>query len=210
MAKLFNQNEQLEGGNGVYINDAEIIDIQNSTQPADKQKDIDLVLELKFPKKKEEGKEQEYYTKKMFLSGNIYKNGNIPINLTNFLYAVGIANDENLEKIVEDFSTSTITKELKNLVIGKVIKTLQFVSGTYTANGIEKPSYKFWNMQGKGFKFANLFDVTTDNKVVMAEFKLKCEDENYPLSYTPEVLEIKADDSKGSEDAYGDGDEDLI
>jgi len=205
MAQLMDPNATSFESDGIFIQEAKITNVTKGKEDPQYPKQMNYVLELEFEKKAKEGSIAETYKKNMYLTGNLLKNGNIPLNLTNFLYAVGIANTENLDKLVEDFSTSNISKELKELLIGKKIMTLQFVSGTYTSekDGTEKPSYKFWNMQCEGFKYPNLFSTEIDNKIIREEFKKKCES-SYPPKYTPEVLtantETKQEDTTEEED----------
>lgn len=207
MAKLSQPGEG-GGKEGIFIQDAKIVNIKINPNKGtgEHPKEIDYILDLEF--QKNEG--DETYTKMMFLSGNLYKkNGNVPVNLSYFLLAVGINDlpEADYDKVVDDFSQGIESNELKNLVIGKTIKTLQFVSGTYTAdNGEEKPSYRFWNCMGEGFNYPNCYAVETPNEDVIKTFEEKCEGQ-YPPKFTPEVLEQKNDDLPAHE---MDSDEDLL
>lgn len=174
---------------GVFISTSKIIAIEKNVS-GKQSKDIDFTLHVVSNNKIE---------KRIYLSGNLYKNGDIPIHLSYLLIALGIENEteQEQEQLVNDFATSDITKRLVDFILGKNIRTLSYVSGTYTnASGVESPSYKTWNMSGEGFSFPNLWDLvnTTDEEVIKA-FEDKCSGA-YPVKYTPEVLEEHNTDSK--------------
>ena len=139
----------------------------------------------------------------MFVAGNLWKDDSIPRNWTYLLEACGILDAEGYEDIVNDFGTGQLTDRLKNFFIGKKIKTLQFVNKTYTGeDGIEKPSYTFWNMNADGFNYPNLWSIETDNEVIIKEFEKKC-NSNYPPPYHPEILdELKKGEEKETDDEY--------
>lgn len=196
MAKMFSKNEQ-QDDNGIFIQTGTIINIEPSVD-SQYPKNVDYVLTLQFTK--EEG---EPYQKKHFLNGNLMgKDQSLPPHLTFFLTAIGIETlaEEEMNKIVDAFASSEDSRELKDLAIGKDIKILQFVSGTYTnSEGEQKPSYKFWNGQQKGFRnLIPIFSVETENKDILEAFKLKLTD-SYKPKYTPEVLDGNFESSEATE-----------
>jgi len=127
------------------------------------------------------------------------------------LYAVGIKSldEETIGEVVDSFAIGVLTDEIKDLFIGKRIKFLNFVSGTYTnEEGIEKPSYKVWNGNGEGFDYANTWDVNTDNEEIIKLFKEKLESNN-PPNYTPEVLK-EFEENSNSDNSSNDEDDDSV
>jgi len=211
MAKMFKQSE---GGNGIFVNKATIVNFEVNENASDAfESDFDFLMTLEFEKKTEEGETPETYEKKMFISGKLWKDQTIPKNWTDLLIACGFEDlEQELQfKIMDDFARGVASKELQQLMFGTKINTLQFVSGTYEKDGVDKPSYKFWNMNGVGFRYPNLWDA--EIKVVYAEFQKKLKDD-YAPPYTPEVLEVPMTESeaKAEEDSPTGGmaDEDLI
>jgi hypothetical protein len=202
MAKLASGTSEFK--EGVFITKGKITDVE----VGQKFEDNDFAFNLTVTSETKDGNE---YEKTIFINGKLWKNSTIPLNWSNLLYACGI-NDvkgELQEKIVDDFSKGILTEELKEFFIGKEIKYLNYVSGTYEdKDGVEKPSYKIWNGNGEGFNYPNTWDVNTPNEDIIAAFEAKL-DGNYPPNYTPEVLE-ELEGNSGSKASNDDDDDDLI
>lgn len=201
MAKLFSPSGMLDG---VFVQKCTISNLEtnpNSNSPFKKQ--IDLILTITV--EREDG---EAYEKKHFLSGNLMgQDKSIPPNLTDFLRAIDILGHPNKDDIVEAFSNSVVTEELRSLAIGKQIKLLSFVSGTYTAaDGTEKPSYRYWDGRQQGFRgLVPTYNVLTPDSEIVEAFK-KTLTSKYPPKYTPEVLEQNSGGEEATESSEDDVD----
>lgn len=186
MAKLFNDSGNTNananaGLPGIFIETGKIISMSVNSNNA-RNNDVDFKIELEFTKKKSD----DTYTKTFFLSGNMFRDKSLPPHLTHFLLAVGIESTPNKDTIIEDFAQNIDSMTLLDLVIGKEIQVLSFVSGTYGNEG--KPSYKFWNGMQDGFKsLVNCYDVNTPKIHILTAFQKRL-DGKYPPPYTPQVL----------------------
>jgi len=200
MAKLASSTPEFK--EGVFITTGKITDVE----VGQKFEGNDFAFNLIVTSESKDGNE---YEKTIFVNGKLWKNATIPLNWSNLLYACGIENVKGdlQEKIVDDFSKGILSEELKKFFIGKEIKYLNYVSGTYEdGNGVEKPSYKVWNGNGEGFNYPNTWDVNTPNEDIIAAFEAKV-DGDYPPNYTPEVLEELG---KETGDKTSEEDDDLI
>ena len=191
MAKLFKESA---GAEGIFISEGVIKEIKPNDNPGQYPKDINYMLTLEIAK--EDG---STFERGIFLSGNLFKNGDIPPNLSHFLYAIGIEEEPNQGLLLDAFCASEDNALLKQFCLNKRIKILSFVSGTYESNGETKPSYRVWDGRQKGFKnLVNVWDVKTENKTIIKKF-FEQMDTDYPPKYTPEVLETKTELDKTEE-----------
>jgi hypothetical protein len=124
----------------------------------------------------------------MFIGGNPTKADTLPKNLSKLMEALGIMEDENADNILDAFGKGEDAEIVKNFFKGKMLKTLSFVSGTYSKDGSTKPSYKYWNgMSDK--KFFNPWSIDTDDEVILEAFMEEVNKKTkYSPKYTPEVL----------------------
>lgn len=198
MAKLFEPSGMLDG---VFVQKCTITNLEtNPNLNSQFKKQIDLIVTVSM--EKEDG---STFERKHFLSGNLMgQDKSIPPHLTDFLYAIDILGHPNKEAIIEAFSNSVVTDELKQLAIGKQIKLLSYVSGTYdAADGTARPSYKYWDGRQQGFRgLVATYNVLTPDEQIVTAFK-KTLSSTYPPKYTPEVLEQNA----GGEESGNAGDD---
>lgn len=184
MAKLFEPSGMMDG---VFVQKCTIVNIEtNPNMNSEFKKQIDFILTVSV--EKDDG---NTFEKKHFLSGNLMgQDKSIPPHLTHFLYAIDILGHPNKDAIIDAFSNSVVTEELKQLAIGKQIKLLSYVSGIYTGqDGVERPSYKYWDGRQQGFRgLVATYNVLTPDEQIIEAFK-KALKSNYPPKYTPEVLE---------------------
>jgi len=180
MAKLY---EETGSSNGLYVQEYSIKDVISNSLVSQFPKDIDFIFVLET----QIGEDNRTIERKHYVSGNLFKDKSIPPNLTDLLYACGIDEEVNKELIIEQFANSNLSQELKNFFIGKRIKLLSFVSGTYNSGGLEKASYKQWTgIQGLRNRI-NPFSLLSPNDKIIEAFKKQL-NTSYPPAYTPEVL----------------------
>ncbi|NPV12700.1 MAG: hypothetical protein HPY57_13015 [Ignavibacteria bacterium] len=169
--------------NPYFINIYEIKDV--TFEPARFKSDISFTLHLM-----KEGDDNGYIHSVSFY-GNLYKNGNIPANISMLLVACGITIvpfDVKKRVIAELLEHDTNKQTVKDLLVGKKIKMLKYVYAKDINTG--KPKYKFWNGKLADLKrTTNVFDITTKNDKIIEEFMLKL-NSRYPISdYNPTVVE---------------------
>lgn len=196
MAKLFNP-EDIQGGNGIFVTQVKITDVRVNDAPSQFSKEIDYIFDI----------ENEYdgqtYKNSMFVSGNNLKAAgdvSLPEYLSNLLKACGIMTQPNMNSIVDAFSSCSQNPVLVSFFVGKEIKILKYVSGTYPSkDGGEKPNYKIWNAIQGGFgKKINPYDIKTPNNQIIEAFLAQVKNKKSKIKYTPEVLE-ETETSNGSD-----------
>lgn len=193
MPKLFENT----GGEGIFVSEAKITEVKVNDEPGQYPKDINYIFKVMKKVNDDE------YPATVFISGNVMKNDSLSPSITSLLVSCGIHNMPNKETIVDLFSKSSDSPIVTNFFVGKTIKILSYVSGTYTANGEVKPSYKIWDGRQQGFaNTVNTYDVNTPNEDIVKAFTKQLKT-TYPPKYTPEVLVKKESAPVGSEDEYG-------
>ena len=188
-------HEPLEGGTGMFVQQGIIKEFELNENANDQfQKDFDYIMTVEV-----EGKEGETYDKKIFVSGKLYKDGSIPTNWTHLLLACGIMDNPDKDIIVDQFGTGQYSEELRDFFVGKSIKFLNYVSGTYEKDGQTRPSYRVWNGNGKGFNYKNTWDMNTSDADIVKEFEKKLTD-TYAPKYTPNVIDELNNNSSSETD----------
>lgn len=197
MAELFDPTKSV-GGNGIFVEKGVIIDLQsNDDNNSQYKKDVDLKVTIQFSR----NDTGEPYQKIFFLAGNLMgEKKNIPPHISFFLYNLGISEIgmEESKAITEALASNVVTNSLKDLAMGKEIKMLSYISGTYTKDGATKPSYKFWNGMQEGLRnLINPFDPNTSDEEVIKAFMKKV-NSKYPPKYTPEILDESGESNSDS------------
>ena len=88
----------------------------------------------------------------------------------------------NSETILDEIGEGKIPTEFVEYLKGKKFKVLEYVK--------ENGYYDSWNGMTEGFPKINLFDVDTDVKQIIEEFKKKNKSA-YPTKYNPSGLKAK-------------------
>ncbi len=136
--------------------------------------------------------DENNYVHSVTFTGNLYKNGNIPVNISMLLVACGIMNVlyEDKKKIIAELldKNDNVKANLKNLVLNKKIKMLKYLYAKDPLTG--KLKYKFWNGKLASIRrTTNVFDISTPNNKIVDEFMLKVHAKNYPITdYNPDLL----------------------
>jgi len=190
MPKLYDPSQA--GESGVFVKTAKIKDIEvnaDSTFP----KDMDYIITLEM-----ENKEGEPYEKMMFFSANVWQKDDpakaqFPPSVSALFRAVGV---DTLPDVMNSFYAHDDMELVKEHFVGKEIKVLSYVSGTYDSNGEERPNYRFWTGNNIDPRIkVNIFDIRSEDSDIIAAFMKTVKSSKYPPKFTPEVLQNKTENA---------------
>lgn len=134
------------------------------------------------------------------LTGRLYKNGNLPVNVSKFLVALGFHELPSEERVraINLLLKSEGGVDILRLVNGKTIKLLKYV---YSVGENGKPKFKFWN--GNTAKIndrINPFDINTKDADIEKAFLEKVNSEYGIKDYNPDLLNENVTENANTSD----------